>query len=215
MFNMETTQTLRRKKAPRTRWGDREARVRDILEAAKSLLRERGADGFNLRAIAERAGVSLGVPYWYFESKEEIFVRVYAGCTDELGREIDGLCLRATNPSDLFKDVAGAYRIFYRDYGRHLNTMAFASDAKALAALPREVIARMRAEQTRIVLQVSTRLTELDPKAGAALTADPKRLPFLWIVVSGLADFFLGPRSAALPFDWNEMVGYAAENLLA
>jgi AcrR family transcriptional regulator len=48
-----------------------------LLEAAESLLRERGADAATLRAIADRAGVSVGIVYRRFRDKDTVLRAVY------------------------------------------------------------------------------------------------------------------------------------------
>jgi AcrR family transcriptional regulator len=48
-----------------------------LLEAAESLLRERGVDAATLRAIADRAGVSVGIVYRRFRDKDTVLRAVY------------------------------------------------------------------------------------------------------------------------------------------
>ncbi|HTI06428.1 MAG TPA: TetR family transcriptional regulator [Gemmatimonadales bacterium] len=48
-----------------------------ILKAALELFRERGYEAATMRAIAERAGVSLGNAYYYFGSKEHLIQAFY------------------------------------------------------------------------------------------------------------------------------------------
>jgi AcrR family transcriptional regulator len=49
-----------------------------IVDAALALFREKGYDETTMRAVAERAGVSLGNAYYYFESKEHLLQAYYA-----------------------------------------------------------------------------------------------------------------------------------------
>lgn len=49
-----------------------------ILQNALDLFLERGYDDTTMRAIAERAGVSLGNSYYYFPSKEHLIQAFYA-----------------------------------------------------------------------------------------------------------------------------------------
>ena len=51
---------------------------RRIVAAALDLFREKGYDATTMRAVAERAGVSLGNAYYYFESKEVLLQEYYA-----------------------------------------------------------------------------------------------------------------------------------------
>ena len=48
-----------------------------ILEAALELVRERGYEAATMRAIAERAGTSLGNAYYYYGSKEHLIQAFY------------------------------------------------------------------------------------------------------------------------------------------
>jgi AcrR family transcriptional regulator len=48
-----------------------------IFEAALDLFQERGYEATTMRAIAERAGVSLGSSYHYFASKEHLVLEFY------------------------------------------------------------------------------------------------------------------------------------------
>jgi AcrR family transcriptional regulator len=58
-----------------------------IFQAALDLFQERGYEATTMRAIAERAGVSLGSSYHYFPSKEHLVLDFYRH-THELHREV-------------------------------------------------------------------------------------------------------------------------------
>ncbi|MBI5516756.1 MAG: TetR/AcrR family transcriptional regulator [Deltaproteobacteria bacterium] len=59
-----------------------------LLASARALFLRDGVDGASLRAIAKGAGASLGMVYYYFPSKDELFFAVvedvYAGLLAEL-----------------------------------------------------------------------------------------------------------------------------------
>lgn len=50
----------------------RESSLQNILEAAMELFSEQGYDCTSIRQIAAKAGISLGLLYNYFKSKEEV-----------------------------------------------------------------------------------------------------------------------------------------------
>jgi AcrR family transcriptional regulator len=54
-----------------------------IMETALEMLRERGYEQTTMRALAERAGVSLGNAYHYFSSKEHLIQAFYASTHEE------------------------------------------------------------------------------------------------------------------------------------
>jgi AcrR family transcriptional regulator len=66
-----------------------------LLESAQELLKEGGADAATLRAIAERAGVSLGIVYRRFPDKDAILRAVYTRFFERFG---------ATNTRSLSSD---------------------------------------------------------------------------------------------------------------
>lgn len=64
-----------------------------ILSAARARFLREGVDGASLRSIAADAGTSIGMVYYYFRSKDALFLGVvevpYAKLLDELTRELD------------------------------------------------------------------------------------------------------------------------------
>lgn len=55
--------------------GDKRDRTRSkLLEAARSLIRERGHEHTTLEAIAERAGMTTGAIYGNFKNRDELFI---------------------------------------------------------------------------------------------------------------------------------------------
>lgn len=62
-----------------------QATTEHLLEAAEELLEEGGADAATLRAIADRAGVSLGIVYRRFPDKDAILRAVYARFFERFG----------------------------------------------------------------------------------------------------------------------------------
>ena len=79
-------------RAPDARHTPRQARSRTIVsaivEAGRQLLVAEGTGALTTNRIAERAGVSIGSLYRYFENKEAI---VAAICEGETGRELAGI----------------------------------------------------------------------------------------------------------------------------
>jgi len=78
-----------------------------IFGAALDLFQERGYEATTMRAIAQRAGVSLGSSYHYFPSKEHLVLEFYRH-THELHREVTGPLL--AREKDLAARLRGAIR---------------------------------------------------------------------------------------------------------
>jgi AcrR family transcriptional regulator len=63
-----------------------------IVHAARARFLEEGVDGASLRSIARDAGTSIGMIYYYFPTKDDLFLavveEVYARLVKDLGREL-------------------------------------------------------------------------------------------------------------------------------
>ena len=70
---------------PRTDIGPR------ILEAARKSFRERGVEAASLRAIARDAGTSIGMIYYYYPTKDELFFAVIEETYQKLLADLERL----------------------------------------------------------------------------------------------------------------------------
>src|SRR3954462_13242726 len=66
---------LSRGAMPRTRTEiEREAKVAEVVEAAERRLHEGGYDALSVAGIARELGVAQNAIYWYFPSRDHLFV---------------------------------------------------------------------------------------------------------------------------------------------
>src|SRR4026207_36460 len=72
---------MRKKKAEKTLKGDQTKAL--ILQTALEIFHERGYEETTMRAIADKAGVSLGNAYYYFHSKEYLIQAFYQRLHDD------------------------------------------------------------------------------------------------------------------------------------
>ncbi|WP_324606735.1 helix-turn-helix domain-containing protein [Psychromicrobium lacuslunae] len=49
-----------------------------VIDTALAMFQERGYEKTTMRAIAQRAEISLGSAYYYFESKDDLVQELYA-----------------------------------------------------------------------------------------------------------------------------------------
>jgi AcrR family transcriptional regulator len=70
---------------PKTRYElDRSAKVTQLLDVAERLFNERGYAGTTTAALAKAAGVAQNAVYWYYPSKDHLFVAVLERMLDAL-----------------------------------------------------------------------------------------------------------------------------------
>ncbi|MGB3306206.1 MAG: TetR/AcrR family transcriptional regulator [Thermomicrobiales bacterium] len=63
-----------------------------LLEVAQRLFTERGYANVSMQQIAEAAGMTKGAPYYHFQNKEELFLRVSVRILREIGQLISDAC---------------------------------------------------------------------------------------------------------------------------
>jgi TetR/AcrR family transcriptional regulator, cholesterol catabolism regulator len=63
---------------------DREAKTAQILGVAERRLREDGYDGLSIAALARELGLAQNAIYWYFPSKDHLFVAVLRRMLEEI-----------------------------------------------------------------------------------------------------------------------------------
>ncbi|GAA5176575.1 TetR/AcrR family transcriptional regulator [Pseudonocardia eucalypti] len=188
-----------------TRWGDRETRRRDILDAGRALLREKGMAAPRMREVARRAGIGLGTVYTYFATKESLYAAMYGERLDRMLVELEPVLARTNDLEELFVLVATAYRDVYAEFGKELDILT-AVDRLAdfepevgvqLATSARRLLAALRA----IVDQCGAEEPELS-------------LVLMWSTVTGLADHFTGPRHSLHRQSWDAAVRFAARTFV-
>ena len=96
---------------PRTRRPD--DRAREITQAALELFVTRGFAATKLDDVARAAGVSKGLPYVYFKSKEELFKAVIAEAIgDPLVRANEFIATYDGRTEDLLRELVTMFRRF-------------------------------------------------------------------------------------------------------
>ena len=158
-----------------------------IFDAALALFRERGFEATTMRAIAERAGVSLGASYHHFPSKSHLVLGFYrhvherhvAACEPLLQRERDlgarlrGVVRAVVMTCEPFHDVSASIFSTVADPSSPLNAFG-----EAAAGLRDDVIGLY----ARVVAGSDARLPE-------DIAAELPRL--LWLYQMGVLYFWM------------------------
>lgn len=103
-------------KKPRIK--DKDIRINEIQAAAKGLFFSKGLKGTTMESIAKKAGLSKGAVYFYFKSKEDLYISMMMPVLEELGRQL----LRLEKELDEFKYatceqiVMAMLEVFWRVY---------------------------------------------------------------------------------------------------
>jgi len=145
---------------PRRRRHPRQERSRELVrcvrEAGRQLVEQVGVEGLTVQAIADRAGVSVGSLYQYFESKEELVRTVLSDVVDERisgGRSLSQALLALPAPERLRAGIefAIAHHLrmlevgsdYYREHHAEFRTgtrLAVSPDARGAKAFAQQLL---------------------------------------------------------------------------
>jgi AcrR family transcriptional regulator len=210
----------------KTRWGDRTARRRDILAAARAQMAERGYLGLNMRDIAAGAGVSPGTLYSYFATKEEIFATLYAEAVVAHNERITPLCEDATELESFLREIITAYLDVHGHYGRYFSLwtalVVESTDAGATPRTPDGDGGRLPDDLTAALRDATVRQGEIMAEALRRLVPGPRRageqrrrIAFVWSTMTGVADHLHSSRHLISKVGADELIAYAARTLAA
>jgi AcrR family transcriptional regulator len=150
---------LPRERAPRRRPRTPNPAVRArLLLAAGQLINEAGVPQLRIDRIAERAGLSVGTFYLYFDGKADLFANLVVELTGHLRRRLRAAYEQGASTSERLERALDAYLdfvasnekgfLYFRDAGTihttvgPLNTWAFAQYAADLSPLLEEGMQR-------------------------------------------------------------------------
>jgi len=191
----ELLETDGRPSGPRSRKGI-ETRAR-LVEAAKLVFEDNGFLEARISDIAERAGLSHGSFYHYFESKEEVFLEVAVAQEDRLSLHsvVDSGLLDRSVHANVRERVRESNRRFLADYRDEARIMGVIEEVSRY----NESVRKVRFERFRHYCQRTERAirrlqaqglaeTSLDAEfAAQALSAMVTRTAEMWFV-QGLLD---------------------------
>lgn len=81
----------------------RDERKEQIKQAALKIFANRGMSGTKTSMIASEAGISEGLIYRYFKSKEELFTELVIELMEEAGKELEGIQHSPASPFELMR----------------------------------------------------------------------------------------------------------------
>jgi AcrR family transcriptional regulator len=188
---------------PRSRKGV-QTRAR-LVEAAKQVFEESGFLEARISDIAERAGLSHGSFYHYFDSKEQVFREVAEEVLDRLSAPMMDVVLvhgSSTPPAERLREAIHRHLEMYQEDAR---IMGVIEQVSRYDDYVRDVIAS-QSESSRALISDSIRQLqkrgmadrELEPMvAAAALGSMTSRFAELWLAQE-LVDFDLDDASATV-----------------
>jgi AcrR family transcriptional regulator len=191
---------------PRSRKGI-ETRAR-LVDAAKEVFERDGFLDARISDIAEKAGLSHGSFYHYFESKEEVFREVAANVEARLHEPMNSVILAQSSarPAERIREAIRLHLESYRDEARIMGVIEqvsrFDPEIMAQRAESHRVNHDEVANSIRSLQRHGLADARLDPDiAAAALGSMTYRFPEMWFVQGLLdCDFESGVEQLTLLF---------------
>lgn len=144
-------------------------RTREILEAAARMMAASGFEEVSMQALAEEAGVSVGLLYRYFSGKQEILFAIITRILDELLDEVPKAIADAGD--DTVVALAAGIAAYCRVIGRHRQAaMLTYRESKSLSADGRSRLKRLEEETAQPLVALIAR----GVGDGSLVTVDPE-----------------------------------------
>jgi len=171
----------------------------ELLNAALALISQVGAQGFTLREVARRAGVSHNAPYRHFRDKDELLAVVAVQGFERLNSAMKRSAARGTTPLERFRLCGRGYISFALRWPQHFLVMFDLPSGRD--KYPEYAGAGEEAFTTLLKFVVECQRAEV--LAGG----EPERLAFMaWSMVHGIAKL---ASSSHLPFPKNSVLDFA------
>lgn len=125
-----------------------EHRSRQLLDAAARLMEREGSEAVSMQALAAEAGVSVGLIYRYFGSKDDILLAVIMQVLDAFAAQVPAAIEAAGE--DPVRRLAAAFSAYCRviDEHRHAAVLTY-RESKSLDAAGRARIKQLEVETSQ------------------------------------------------------------------
>jgi AcrR family transcriptional regulator len=165
---------------------DAERSQKDILDAALAEFAEHGLGGARMDRIAERAGVNKRLIYYYFESKESLFLAVLERAYEGIRSEEQRLELTQVEPTEAIRRLIAFTWNYYLAHPEFLTLLNSENLHRARHLKQSNKIPAMHSP----LVQTLADVLERGHKCGLFRAGvDPVQL---YISIAGLSYFYLG-----------------------
>ena len=195
----------RKAAAPEQRSRDADRSQRDILQAALGEFAAHGLGGARMDRIAERAGVNKRLIYYYFESKEGLFLSVLEAAYESIRGEEQQLNMTQVEPIEAIRRLIA---FTWNYYIAHPEFLTLLNSENLHRARHLKTSAKVRSMHSPLVQTIADVL-ERGRKAGLFRAGvDPVQL---YISIAGLSYFYLGNSHTLSTIFGRDLLGAKAQ----
>lgn len=167
---------------------EKELRRSGILEAAEQIILEKGHENLNMDEVAERAELSKGTLYLYFNSKTELIIGIVHKATMLLDSKISEVITRDLPGINLVHQIAIEYLNFAHDHPEYYSAMRFYENLQESSDFEESEYSKLCTEYVRRTFSYTVRAIQIGMQDGTIdKSYDPKELAMLlWSSSEGI-----------------------------
>lgn len=162
----------------------RQATKDKIQDAASYLFAQKGVSGTNVQEIADRAGISIGLLYKHYKTKDDLFnelVNMARAGLDETTKRL----LSGDDPRDILTEITTEIIDDYKKSDEFTDYMIFLTQA-LISGLKSEALEGL-IEEDKKLLDALSRLIERGQNDGIIRGGSPRELAFAYMsAIQGL-----------------------------
>ncbi len=144
---------------------EREARRTAVLDATRSLVRERGFNGTTTKQIAKRCELSEATLFWYFKSKDEIFVSLLYEGIDFMMNGLESIRDLEKSSSERLARLWTFFGEMRQEHPEYFQIFSYLANPQATATVTDELkedLARRSGENFRLFRKLLEELLGID-----------------------------------------------------
>ncbi|MEX0721065.1 MAG: TetR/AcrR family transcriptional regulator [Balneolaceae bacterium] len=159
-----------------------------ILEAAESVILEKGLDHLNMDEVAERAEVSKGSLYLYFRNKTDLVLGICNKASGMLSNDIAKVLTKDLSGLEMIYNIGSTFLEFARSHPEHFRAMRFFDNLKDTGELSESEYVNLCQVNKETSFTSMIRAIQIGMQDGSINSGyDPKELAvLLWATSQGL-----------------------------
>lgn len=164
-----------------------DTRNAQILGAAVELFARRGLSATRIKDIAELAGISQGLVYHYYKSKEDIFIALIRNAFQSMNAALETLEQLQIPPKDKIRSAVDALLQGFRNNKKAAWYHIIIAHAGISEVIPDEAKMILKTESKK-PYEVMTRIIRDGQNDGTIAVGDAEQLAIVfWTLIKGLA----------------------------
>lgn len=164
---------------------EREARMTMVLDAARSLLLERGFNGTTTKLIAEQCELSEATLFFYFKNKDEIFLSLLFEGIDFWTCALKSIQKLKSDPEEKLLELWRLFRTVHEEHPEYYLLSAYLARPQATANVSENIRIKIIRDSGANFQRLADLLEDISGRTDGHIMADTMWSCFLGLSVLG------------------------------